>query len=148
LRPQLAKSGGDRLQRQSHCIVLGILNLWHAGEVQPDPLAFMAVRITAESGVLFLCSGLGSEVAERGRDLVQHRIAALGIVAQGEKFRIVVGKPDQTWPFASSQIRAFCGRSIAMLWLHSINGVPTLGLPKITSSVGRNSLPTLAAPAA
>jgi hypothetical protein len=133
----LAKSGGDRLQRQSHCIVLGILNLWHAGEVQPDPLAFMAVRITAESGVLFLCSGLGSEVAERGRDLVQHRIAALGIVAQGEKFRIVVGKPDP-----------FCGRSIAMLWLHSINGVPTLGLPKITSSVGRNSLPTLAAPAA
>jgi hypothetical protein len=39
-------------------------------------------------------------------------------------------------------------RSMPTDWAHSMNGVPPCGLPKISSSVGRSVLPTLAAPAA
>jgi hypothetical protein len=44
----------------------------------------------------------------------------------------------QTLPLASSRTRIFRGRSIALLGVASINGVPPFGLAKISSFVGGN----------
>src|SRR2546426_3275714 len=52
---------------------------------------------------------------------------------------------SQTFPSASSQARAFRGRSIAILGEAIINGVPALGLPKINNCAGRIVSPTFCA---
>jgi MFS family permease len=46
---------------------------------------------------------------------------------------------------ASCQARAFTGRSMPLVCRSCIKGVPPRGLPKISSSVGRSSIPTRAA---
>src|SRR5436305_9744239 len=51
-------------------------------------------------------------------------------------------------PDASSQTSAFNGRSIPTVCADCIKGVPPRALPKMMSSVGRNSRPAAAAPAA
>src|SRR6202011_4141383 len=51
-------------------------------------------------------------------------------------------------PDASCQTSAFNGRSIPIVCIDCINGVPPFALPKIRSSVGRSDSPTAAAPAA
>src|SRR5258708_7199556 len=51
----------------------------------------------------------------------------------------------QTSPFSSSDTSAFSGRSIASEGAAIIRGVPPLGLPKISSFVGRIFIPTFSA---
>jgi hypothetical protein len=52
---------------------------------------------------------------------------------------------SQTFPCASSEARAFNGRSSAMLGEAIIKGVPDLGLPKISNCVAGMRSPALAA---
>ena len=55
---------------------------------------------------------------------------------------------SQTFPLASCQPRILRGKSIPIVWLDCISGVPAFGLPKISSSVGRSGIATETAAAA
>jgi hypothetical protein len=53
----------------------------------------------------------------------------------------------QTLPLASSQASTCSGRSMPLVCLACMSGVPAFGLPKISTSVGRTDMPADAAPA-
>jgi len=55
---------------------------------------------------------------------------------------------SHTRPDASSHASALSGRSMPIVWVACISGVPAVALPKISSSVGRMASPADAAPAA
>lgn len=55
---------------------------------------------------------------------------------------------SQTFPLASCQLRTCRGKSIPIVGLDCVSGVPGFGLPKTQSSVGRGGIATEAAPVA
>jgi hypothetical protein len=56
-----------------------------------------------------------------------------------------VFQPGLSRDCTQSQTRILRGRSIAMLGVANMSGVPALGLPKISSLVGRIFIPTFSA---